>query len=79
MVKFKKQELTNDKKPRNHKKGTKLITTQLGVPTNAIAMESIKQGRGIKKVLLVNVKGSEIGMFDEIGSIYVEDIMEVVS
>jgi hypothetical protein len=61
------------------KKGTKLITTQLGVPTNAIAMESIKQGRGIKKVLLVNVKGSEIGMFDEIGSIYVEDIMEVVS
>lgn len=61
------------------RKGTNLITTQLGVPTNAIAMESIKQGRGIKKVLLVNVKGSEIGMFDEIGSIYVEDIMEVVS
>ena len=53
------------------KKGTKLITKQLGVPTNAVAMESIKQGRGLKKVLLVDVKGSEIGMFDEIGSIYV--------
>jgi|TARA_R100000081_G_C4648697_1_gene81562 hypothetical protein len=60
------------------KKGTKLITKQLGVPTNAVAMESIKQGRGLKKVLLVDVKGSEIGMFDEIGSIYVDDIVEVL-
>ena len=60
------------------KKGTKLITKQLGVPTNAVAMESIKQGRGFKKVLLVDVKGSEIGMFDEIGSIYVDDIVEVL-
>jgi hypothetical protein len=60
------------------KKGTKLITKQLGVPTNAVAMESIKQGSGLKKVLLVDVKGSEIGMFDEIGSIYVDDIVEVL-
>ena len=60
------------------KKGTKLITKQLGVPTNAVAMESIKQGRGLKKVLLVDVKGSEIGLFDEIGSIYVDDIVEVL-
>ena len=60
------------------KKGTKLVTKQLGVPTNAVAMESIKQGRGFKKVLLVDVKGSEIGMFDEIGSIYVDDIVEVL-
>tara|TARA_B100000963_G_C22445383_1_gene588582 strand:+ start:43 stop:261 length:219 start_codon:yes stop_codon:yes gene_type:complete len=60
------------------KKGTKLITKQLGVPTNAVAMESIKQGRGFKKVLLVDVKGSEIGMFDEIGSVYVSDIVEVL-
>jgi|TARA_R100001480_G_scaffold146672_1_gene145331 hypothetical protein len=60
------------------KKGTKLITKQLGVPTKAVAMESIKQGRGFKTTLLVDVKGSEIGMFDEMGSIYVEDIIEVV-
>ena len=60
------------------KKGTKLITKQLGVPTNAVAMESIKQGRGLKKVLLVDVKGSEIGLFDEMGSIYVDDIVEVL-
>jgi len=41
-------------------------------------MESIKQGRGLKKVLLVDVKGSEIGLFDEMGSIYVDDIVEVL-
>ena len=61
------------------KKGTKLITGQLGIPTNAVAMESIKQGRGYKTVLLVDVKGSEVGMFDEIGSIYVNDILEVIN
>ena len=60
------------------KKGTKLITNQLGVPTRATAMESIKQGKGFKNILLVNVKGSDVGLFDEIGSIYVSDILEVV-
>ena len=37
------------------RKGTKLITKQLGVPTRAIALESIKQGRGLKTTLLVDV------------------------
>ena len=60
------------------KKGTKLITKQLGVPTRATALESIKQGRGLKKVLFVDVKGSDVGLFDETGSIYVDDIVEVL-
>ena len=60
------------------KKGTKLITKQLGVPTSAVAMESIKQGRGLKKVLLIDAKGSEVGLYDEMGSIYVTDIVEVL-
>ena len=60
------------------RKGTKLVTNQLGIPTRAIALESIKQGRGFKKTLLVDVKGSEIGFFDEMGSIYVTDILEVL-
>jgi hypothetical protein len=60
------------------KKGTKLITNQLGIPTRAIAMESIKQGKGFKTTLLVDVKGAEIGFFDEIGSVYVDDIVEVI-
>ena len=60
------------------KKGTKLITKQLGIPTRAIAMESIKQGKGFKTTLLVDVKGSEIGFFDELGSVYVDDIVKVI-
>ena len=60
------------------KKGTKLITKQLGIPTSAVAMESIKQGRGLKKVLLIDAKGSEIGLYDEMGSIYVSDIVRVL-
>jgi hypothetical protein len=42
-------------------------------------MESIKQGRGFKNTLLVDVKGSEIGLFDECGSIYVKDIIAVIN
>lgn len=60
------------------RKGTKLITNQLGIPTRATALESIKQGKGFKKTLLVDVQGSEIGFFDEMGSIYVTDILEVL-
>ena len=62
----------------NIRKGTKLITNQLGIPTRATAMESIKRGRGFKNILLVDVKGSDIGLFDEVGSIYVSDIVEVL-
>ena len=64
---------------KNIKKGTKLITKHLGIPDRATSMESIKQNRGFKKILLVDVKGSDIGLFDEIGSIYVDDIVEVLT
>ena len=61
------------------KKGTKLLVNNgLGVCT-AYALESIKQGKGFKKVLMVDMKASEIGFFDEMGSIYVEHILEVQS
>ena len=63
----------------NIKKGTELYTKQLGIPTRAIALESIRQGKGFKKTLLVDVKGSEIGFFDECGSIYVDDIIEIIN
>ncbi len=64
---------------KNIKKGTELYTKQLGTPTRAIAMESIRQGKGFKKTLLVDVKASEIGLFDECGSIYVDDIIAVIN
>ena len=60
------------------KKGTLLrVNNGLG-ECNAYAMESIKQGRGFKKTLLVDIKASEVGFFDELGSIYDEDIVRVV-
>ena len=40
-------------------------------------MESPKQGRGLKKVILVYAYGEDIGMFNEHGSIYISDIVAV--
>ena len=60
------------------KKGTLLrVNNGLG-ECNAYAMESIKQRKGFKKTLLVDLKASEVGFFDELGSIYVEDIIKVI-
>ena len=61
----------------NIKNGTLLHTKQLGVVTRAKALESIKQGRGFKNILLVYVYGKDVGMFNEHGSIYVDDIIKV--
>jgi len=38
-------------------------------------LESPKQGRGFKKAVLMDVRGSEIGMFDDMGSVYVTNIV----
>jgi hypothetical protein len=46
-------------------------------PITSVLMESPKQGRGLKSTVLVDTKGSEVGMFDEIGSIYATDIVSV--
>ena len=45
---------------------------------SGVIKESPKQGRGVKSTILVDVKGSEVGMFDEIGSIYSNQIMLVL-
>ena len=36
------------------------------------------QGRGLKKTILIWSKGSEIGMFDEHGSVWATDVTEVL-
>ena len=59
------------------KKGTKLLVNNGLGECTAYSMESIKQGRGLKSTLLVDLKASEVGFFDEMGSIYVKDIIEV--
>jgi len=61
------------------KKGDKIMHSHMGTSpaVSGIIMESPKQGRGVKSTILVDVKGSEVGMFDEIGSIYSNEVMEV--
>ena len=61
------------------KKGDKIMHSHMGTSpaVSGVVMESPKQGRGVKKTLLVKVMGSEVGMFDEIGSIYSNEIMMV--
>jgi hypothetical protein len=58
-------------------KGDKIKHVHLGVETSGVVMESPKQGRGLKQTLVVDVKGSEIGLFDEMGSIYTNQITKV--
>ena len=41
-------------------------------------MESPRQGRGLKSTILVDVKGSEVGLVDEMGSIYSNQIAAVL-
>ena len=52
-------------------------TTQLGEPVSGKLLESPKQGRGLKKTIMIQSKGSELGFFDEAGSVYANDVSEV--
>ena len=54
------------------KKGMKIKSVQLGVPVTGIMLDN-KKGN----TRLVDVKGSEVGFFDEMGSVYAHDIIEV--
>ena len=47
----------------------------MGMTVRARLMESPKQGRGYKSVVMMDVRGSDVGMFDEMGSVYVTDIL----
>ena len=58
-------------KPNDIKKGWNLKTKQLGSITSAIMLDS-KKGT----IRYADVKGSEVGLFDEMGSIYVWDIVQ---
>ena len=64
---------------REIKKGDNILHSHMGTnpPVSGIVKESPIVGRGIRSTLLVLVKGSEVGMFDEIGSIYTKEILKV--
>jgi hypothetical protein len=59
------------------KKNDEVRTTQLGQPISGKLLESPKQGRGLRKTILIWTKGSEIGMFDEHGSVYAHQVVAV--
>ena len=60
------------------KKGDQIKTTHLGLETSGVVLESPKQGRGLKSTLLIDCKGSEIGLFDEAGSVYMNQVKKVL-
>ena len=47
----------------------------MGNSVRAKLLESPKQGRGYKNVIMMDVRGSDIGLYDEMGSVYVSDII----
>jgi hypothetical protein len=59
------------------KKNDEVKTTQLGTPISGKLLESPVQGRGLRKTILIWTKGSEIGMFDEHGSVYADQVQQV--
>ena len=60
------------------KKGDQIKTNHLGLETSGVVLESPKQGRGLKSTLLIDCKGSEIGLFDEAGSVYMNQVKNVL-
>ena len=56
-------------------KGEWYIINNFGYDLRAQLLESPKQGRGFKRVVLMHVFGSDIGFYDEMGSVYVSDIV----
>jgi aconitase B len=59
------------------KKGDKILTKQLGQPVSGQLLESPKQGKGLKKIVLIFTNASEVGLFDESGTVYARDILKV--
>jgi hypothetical protein len=59
------------------KKNDRIKSNQLGTPITGKLLESPKQGKGLKKVLLIWSNGSEVGMFNEAGSVEARQIIAV--
>ena len=59
------------------KKNDRIKSNQLGTPITGKLLESPKQGKGLKKILLIYSNGKEIGMFNEAGSVYANQVIAV--
>lgn len=51
------------------------IIDLMGMNVRAKLLDSPRQGKGWKKTVMMDVRGSDIGMYDEMGSVYVSDII----
>jgi hypothetical protein len=60
-------------------KGKTYIINNFGVDLKAELIESPKQGKGFKQAVLMHVFGEEQGFFNEMGSVYVKDIIRELS
>jgi hypothetical protein len=56
-------------------KGSWYIINNFGYDIRARLIESARQGRGYKNVVLMDVRGSDVGLFDEMGGVLVEHII----
>ena len=54
------------------------IINNFGYDIRAKLIESPKQGRGYKAVVLMDVRGTDAGFFDEMGGVYVSDIKKEI-
>jgi hypothetical protein len=59
------------------KKNDRIKSNQLGQPVYGKLMESPKQGKGLKKTILIHTLGTTIGLYDETGSVYSHQIIAV--
>ena len=51
------------------------IINNFGYDIRAKLIESAKQGRGYKTIVLMDVRGTDAGFFDEMGGVHVDDII----
>jgi len=51
------------------------IINNFGYDIRAKLIESPKQGQGYKKIVLMDVRGTDAGFFDEMGGVNVDDIL----
>ena len=59
------------------KKNDRIKSSQLGGAVTGKLLESPKQGKGLKKVILIFSEGKEVGMFNEAGSVQANEIIAV--
>ena len=51
------------------------IINNFGYDIRAKLIESARQGRGYKTIVLMDVRGTDAGLFDEMGGFHVDDII----